>query len=629
MKKRRNGFTLIELLSVIVILAIIAVISTPIIIGTIEDSKKSAFKRSAEMILSALSIDVYDKDLDGNYTYTISDGIVSDDVKINNIGNISGKVEFDENGNSIYAIYNEKWCVKKTKNNVIKMKDYVNGECALPGTIFSIIYNLEGGIIEENIPTNYTEESETFKLVIPEKNGYSFRGWYTNPELVGETQIKIENGTEGNKIYYAKWEQYKDYTGVNIYDVVKDEAISDNMASLFVDNEKGINFGNGPDIANGFGVYMVSTTEEDDFPVYYYRGDVKNNNLIFGEQCWKIVRTTETGGTKLIYNGLPVNGVCNNTGSSSQLPNALYSYRDDYKANFLSSGGYSYKDTYQLKYKKYTSIAEGVIFSKSFTYEDGEYILNETYTVDENFIDNRFDILSNYHYTCLQVGVDKCEFINYVYYVRDSDKNMYYITMSNNVDVATALSNSVTNTPNETESSIKKTIDSWFETNLLSYEDYLEDTVWCNDRSIYQKSGWEENGRVEMPAYYGGYGRVAIEAKPSLICPNNNDKFTKNSNIGNGALDYPVGMLTVDESALGGYLFFLESKTYLNNDGLWWTMSPGIIAAANNYIFVNYSITDHVATNFNKTGVRPAVSIKYGIKVKSGNGTAENPFVLE
>ena len=30
------------------------------------------------------------------------------------------------------------------------------------------------------------------------------------------------------------------------------------------------------------------------------------NNVIFEDYCWKIIRTTETGGTKLLYNGLPV-----------------------------------------------------------------------------------------------------------------------------------------------------------------------------------------------------------------------------------------------------------------------------------------------------------------------------------
>ena len=39
-------------------------------------------------------------------------------------------------------------------------------------------------------------------------------------------------------------------------------------------------------------------------PVYYYKGNVENNNVLFAGFCWKIVRTTETGGVKLIYNGV-------------------------------------------------------------------------------------------------------------------------------------------------------------------------------------------------------------------------------------------------------------------------------------------------------------------------------------
>ena len=38
-------------------------------------------------------------------------------------------------------------------------------------------------------------------------------------------------------------------------------------------------------------------------PVYYFKGDVKDNNVLFAGYCWKIVRTTDTGGVKLIYNG--------------------------------------------------------------------------------------------------------------------------------------------------------------------------------------------------------------------------------------------------------------------------------------------------------------------------------------
>ena len=46
--KKKKGFTLIELLAVIVILAIIALIATPIVLNIIKTSRKGAFARSAE-----------------------------------------------------------------------------------------------------------------------------------------------------------------------------------------------------------------------------------------------------------------------------------------------------------------------------------------------------------------------------------------------------------------------------------------------------------------------------------------------------------------------------------------------------------------------------------------------------
>ena len=50
----KKGFTLIELLAVIVILAIIALIATPIILGIINDARKEINERSAELYASAV-----------------------------------------------------------------------------------------------------------------------------------------------------------------------------------------------------------------------------------------------------------------------------------------------------------------------------------------------------------------------------------------------------------------------------------------------------------------------------------------------------------------------------------------------------------------------------------------------
>lgn len=50
---KSKGFTLIELLAVIVILAVIALIATPLIMGTITKAKKNAFIDTASGIIKA------------------------------------------------------------------------------------------------------------------------------------------------------------------------------------------------------------------------------------------------------------------------------------------------------------------------------------------------------------------------------------------------------------------------------------------------------------------------------------------------------------------------------------------------------------------------------------------------
>ena len=70
---KKKGFTLIELLAVIVILAIIALIATPIVMNIIENSKKGAAARSADNYLRAVETAVAAERiespvLDGEYT---------------------------------------------------------------------------------------------------------------------------------------------------------------------------------------------------------------------------------------------------------------------------------------------------------------------------------------------------------------------------------------------------------------------------------------------------------------------------------------------------------------------------------------------------------------------------------
>jgi type IV pilus assembly protein PilA len=58
MERNNKGFTLIELLAVIVVLAVIALIATPIILGIINDARESANARSVEDYAKAIETTV-------------------------------------------------------------------------------------------------------------------------------------------------------------------------------------------------------------------------------------------------------------------------------------------------------------------------------------------------------------------------------------------------------------------------------------------------------------------------------------------------------------------------------------------------------------------------------------------
>ena len=88
--KSNKGFTLIELLAVIVILAIIALIATPMILGVINTAKEGSAKTSAQYYVEAVEKSMMTAQLDekgkavADGTYTVSKNsseIVSGDNK--------------------------------------------------------------------------------------------------------------------------------------------------------------------------------------------------------------------------------------------------------------------------------------------------------------------------------------------------------------------------------------------------------------------------------------------------------------------------------------------------------------------------------------------------------------------
>ena len=105
---KQKGFTLVELLAVIVILAIIALISTPIILGVIETAKKGAAEQSALGYIDAVEkqivINSMDEDKNNDFEnngYTI--------YELTNLGvNVKGTIPRSDSDTDIITITNKK-----------------------------------------------------------------------------------------------------------------------------------------------------------------------------------------------------------------------------------------------------------------------------------------------------------------------------------------------------------------------------------------------------------------------------------------------------------------------------------------------------------------------------------------
>ena len=184
---------------------------------------------------------------------------------------------------------------------------------------------------------------------------------------------------------------------------------------------------------------------------------------------------------------------------------------------------------------------------------------------------------------------------------------------------------------NENESSIKTVLDNWYVTNIVNknLEQYIADSGFCNDRSIYSGS---DGVSTASNTSFGGYGRY-INHNPTLVCPQQNDLFTVENEDGNQALTYPIGLITVDELMFSGladgYLNRL-SYTYSSED--YWTMTPRFFYAADASANVYAERSDGNISDFwaiINFVFWPVINLASNVEIESGIGTQNDPYVIK
>jgi len=218
-----------------------------------------------------------------------------------------------------------------------------------------------------------------------------------------------------------------------------------------------------------------------------------------------------------------------------------------------------------------------------------------------------------HHYVCLETGKKECTTVAYEFNIFTN--KVYYIELKNGDTLENALNKLLSN---GTDSFLKYIIEDWYERNLIPYNNKLEDTIYCNDRSVIDYGGFEPNKTGDL--LFKGYN-----INSDLSCSRIQDQFSTLNN--DAKLKYKIGLLTFSEVNLLNYKNLIPSSEYF------WTMTPRSFFSDDgqyNMVF-NANTISYSSTSGNGFvgDIRPVISLKPNITYTTGDGSTSNPYVID
>ena len=321
-----------------------------------------------------------------------------------------------------------------------------------------------------------------------------------------------------------------------------------------------------------------------------------------------------------------------------QLQDTAIVDRDDLIENFANYSDYKYtcgnrkslctEDNLLLMYNTYVSSYQKRIdgylnifyYGSDVTWDGEKYTLVDPLEF-EALID--IDVMSTHHYFCPEKGAKTCTKVGYIVSFGTSSYSsgsFNYLLFENGVNDIEEVRRSMLE-KNENSSYIKYVIDEWYSRNMTKYTDYLEDTVYCNNRKPLDDNnsyfGKTKNIKGEfrtfnLDTYSYTYDQL------NLKCENETDRFSVDNP--KAKLEYPAALLMFEEISL---LYNQKAKAVAES---FYTGTTSIYGTGTSYVISTYSGSAYTSSWY---PIVPAISLKDGKEYIEGDGSASNPYVVD
>ena len=220
--KNKKGFTLIELLAVIIILAVMALIATPIVLNVVDNARKSANKDSAYGLLDSAKLYYMESLLDESKSLS---GNLIDKINVSGSKPDSGTVYINSTGEIAIAVVYDKVCFTKNYEDadLIESSDIENCIVTVPKELYKdTVLNGADPELKDNLVAVTINTDGIVKKADTKTEWYNYtnKEWANAVLLNGNDTYKVGDTIEENNIkaYYVWIPRYKYqifYDGVN------------------------------------------------------------------------------------------------------------------------------------------------------------------------------------------------------------------------------------------------------------------------------------------------------------------------------------------------------------------------------------------------------------------------------